>query len=372
MKLLITGGHLTPALALLDYVTKQRDKTLFVGRKFSSEYHGIESREKSEVENRGATFKSISTIKFHRHKKIQSILTLPKIIFSISRSYKIISDFNPDVIVSFGGYVAIPIVIAAKIKNIPIFTHEQTITSGLANKIIGVLSDKIGVSWPETKKHFSQDKVVLTGNPIRQELRKKSKKPVWVSSDKKIIYITGGNQGSQSINKIVAKSLDDLTKKYYVIHQCGGTGKSHYFHDLNKIKLTLPKSKRTNYTIRNWFSSEEVSWILSNSKLIVSRSGANTVTEIIYKGIPAIFIPLPFSGGNEQFLNAKVLSDHKAAVIIDQKKLSKNCLLEKISKIEESYEKFSTNSKTLKKILVNESEKKIYTQIKKLHENKKK
>lgn len=360
MKILITGGHLTPALSFMDYALSKGDKIIFVGRSHSSDSQGIKSREELEVKKRGAIFEQIDSFKLHRHNKIKSLIDLPKLFLSILKSRSIIKTHQPDVIISFGGYLAVPIVLAAKRQNVPIFTHEQTKHIGLANKLILKYADVVGISWKNTQSIYKHKEVVLTGNPIRSQIKTRAKKPSWAKSTKPIIYITGGNQGSLIINQTIERLIPKLTKAYFVIHQCGGYGSSNYLSGLNSTKDKLTNPKKDNYVFKEWFSASEVSWILDNCMCVVSRSGANTVSEIIYKRTPSILIPLPFSSQNEQLTNAKILSKNDAGIIILQSKLSDDLLYKTIKDIQKNNQKYRDNTANLKKNLITNAEENIY------------
>lgn len=366
MKILITGGHLTPALSFMDYVLSKGDKVVFVGRSHSSNFHGIKSREELEIKKRGMVFEQIDSFKLHRHDKLKSLRKLPKLYLSIIRSKAIIKTHQPDIVVSFGGYLAVPIVLVAKKQNIPIFTHEQTKHIGLANRLIIKYADVVGISWEDTQNIKGKD-VVLTGNPIRKQIKSKTKKPSWIKSTKPIVYVTGGNQGSLIINQTIERLIPKLTKSYFVIHQCGGLGKTNYLSDLNKTKDKLPSTKKDNYFFKEWFSASEVSWILDNCMCVVSRSGANTITEIIYKRTPSILIPLPFSSQNEQLVNAKILAKNDAGIIISQNKLSNNLLYKTIKDIQKDNQKYRSNMTHLKKNLIDNAEENIYKIVQKLY-----
>jgi UDP-N-acetylglucosamine--N-acetylmuramyl-(pentapeptide) pyrophosphoryl-undecaprenol N-acetylglucosamine transferase len=367
MKILVTGGHLTPALAFLDYALSKGNEIIFVGRSHSSDSHGIKSREEIESTNRGVIFEQIDSIKLHRHNKFKSLKELPKLLLSLKRAKNIIKSHQPDIIVSFGGYLAVPIVLVAKMQNIPIFTHEQTKHIGLANRLIIKYADVVGVSWKNTKIRSKNKEVVLTGNPIRKQIKSKPKKPSWVKSSQPIIYVTGGNQGSLIINQMIQRLISKLTKQYYVIHQCGGFGSDNYVEKLKKTKEKLPKIRREKYLFKEWFSANEVSWILDNAMCVISRSGANTITEIIYKNTPSILIPLPYASQNEQFFNAKILSDQDAGIIIPQSKLTNELLLNSINDIQKNNQKYKSNIKHLKETLIVNAEENIYKIVKNLH-----
>jgi len=341
MRLIITGGHLTPAIALIQESISHQDKILFIGRKYASSNNLVLSREKAEVENLSASFQSISTPKIERSQLTASLLKAPQLFFSIFQASTIISRFKPDIIVSFGGYLSIPVAIAAKLKSIPIIIHEQTHAAGLANRVISKFAIKIALSYPSSQSYFPSTKTVITGNPIRQSFYANSlKKPSWIPKPAKpILYITGGNQGSLIINQTIKQILPKITKSFLVIHSCGSSQIHRYFDSLNQARQELPH--KNNYLIRQWLTQTEVAWVVNNSSLIITRSGANIVHEILYAKKPAILIPLPFAQKQEQLKNAQMLKASGLGFILSQDQLTPQTLHQSINYVLKHHSQFT-------------------------------
>jgi UDP-N-acetylglucosamine--N-acetylmuramyl-(pentapeptide) pyrophosphoryl-undecaprenol N-acetylglucosamine transferase len=367
MKIAFIGGHLTPALSLMDYAREKGDECLFIGRLQSSKDHHIESREKAEVENRQVTFISIDSAKINRHKRLESLASLPKLATALVKSYMVLLKEKPDVIVSFGGYLAVPVVIAGKLLSIPIFTHEQTRVFGLANQVIALFANKIGLSWKDTQGIRQSHKTIVTGNPLRAEVKKNAPKPAWVSGDKPIMYVTGGSQGSAKINQCIKELLATLTTRFYVIHQCGTLTD---FEMLSSERITLDESAQANYTVRTWFSASEVAWILEHARFAVTRSGANTIAEMIERTLPGILIPLPNAGKNEQYQNALMLSQNNASVVVSQETLSGAVLLETIDVMLKNVSIYRKNLEDLKQAQIKNPEELIYGALKEIYASK--
>jgi len=211
----------------------------------------------------------------------------------------------PDVIVSFGGYLALPLVVWGKLTGAKIVVHEQTTGWGLANRIAKRLADVSAVSWEE----MAGPGVVWTGNPIRQEVIE-SKGPT-LPRQGRTLYITGGNQGSRAIDKVVEPILPDLVEKFEVFHQT----KSNF------------SFKHPRYHSCRWFSTPIHAEILARAAVSVSRAGANTVAELMYLGIPSILVPLPDSAGGEQQKNARILEKTGLGRVINQDDLTSERLL---------------------------------------------
>jgi len=328
--ILISGGHLTPALATIEYLQKNHPniKIVFVGRQYSQEKERQLAKEREVCEEIGVPFYSITAAKFHRSAWWRNIYELPKVIPSFWQAYQIIKDNQVDLFLSFGGYLAIPVALMAKLMGKKIVTHEQTKSSGLANEIIALLADKVAVSHAESAMKFPKRKTVMTGNPIRQKLLRKYKRPpVWLpDKPKPILYITGGSQGSQVINNAVGQILDQLTTKFTVIHQCGRSQNQRYWRSLQEQASLLPPSQQQHYLVHEWIDEQEISWIMQHAVLAISRSGANTTLEMTIHALPAIFIPLPFAHNNEQWKNAQELVEAGAALLLEQKDLDPETL----------------------------------------------
>lgn len=364
MKILISGGHLTPALALIEYIKSnhQSDEVIFLGRLYSKKTTKQISQEKVEVEKLGAKFIPFNSVKLSQNNLFEKIKVIPLLIFKTLSTTLVIAKEKPDVFVSFGGYLAVPIALACYIMRVPIVTHEQTRTAGVANIIIAKFADQIAISYEESLEFFPKQRTKLTGNLIRNSILKSSKKlPEWIKKKplKPILYITGGSQGSEIINRTVSLILKPLLKNWFIIHQCGKpAGRINYKKELEQKRSKLSQANQDNYKIREWVNKEELSWIYSNAKGVISRSGANTTEEIALNKIPAVLIPLPFSHNDEQLKNAQALSDNKQAILLEQKNLTPEVLLEAADLIKKYHRKFSRNLLMFSKI--KNSEEKLY------------
>lgn len=328
--LLISGGHLTPAVATIEYFKKEHPevKLLFVGREFSQEKERQLAKEREVCQSLGVPFFSARAAKFHRTNWWRNLEEVNKVFPSLYFAWHLMREQEVDLFLSFGGYLAVPFAVAAKMLGRKVVTHEQTKTSGLANEFIAFLADKVAISYEESRQLFPKNKTVMTGNPVRASLlRTYTARPSWIPESKKpILYITGGSQGSQIINQTVGHILDELTEKFLVIHQCGQSEHERYLLELQDKAASLPKNQQDAYVVREWIAEKELSWIMQHAALIVSRSGANTTQEIMLHAVPAIFIPLPFSHNNEQFKNAQELFEAGSAFLLEQRDLDPNTL----------------------------------------------
>lgn len=343
MKIALCGGHLTPALAVLDYIREQQpqDAVIFIGRHYSQDLNKQLSHEAAEVEQRAVPFVAYQAPRLNS-TSIWQQLTLPiRMIGAIARGVVILLRHRPDVFLSFGGYLALPLTVSCNVLRIPVVTHEQTRAVGVANQIIGRLAKKIALTDKSSAKFFPQAKVVVTGNPLRTQLFKPQPKPNWVTSTttKPILYITGGNQGSEILNTVTQQSLRSLAAQWLVIHQCGSpTQRRNYRQELEQARKQLPGTQQSQYVIKEWISEAELGWIYQHAQVVISRAGANTVSELIAHRLPAVLVPLPFSHHDEQLLNAAHMKELGGAEIILQKDLTSTQLL-KTLQVVKKYQK---------------------------------
>lgn len=332
--LLVSGGHITPALATIEYLQQKHPEVriVFVGREYSQVKERQVAKERELSEDLGIPFYAVTAAKFHRSHWWKNGEELLRLIPSLWQAFRILRDEQVDLFLSFGGYLAVPFALLAKLLGKKVVTHEQTVTSGMANEVIARVADKIAISFEESRRHFPKAKTILTGNPLRRSLlREYNRRPGWIpDSHLPILYVTGGSQGSQTINNAIRHILIDLTEKFLVIHQCGQSQNQHYLRMLQETAELLPEKQQNRYVAKEWIDEKDVSWILQHASLAVSRAGANTTLEISLHALPTIFIPLPFSHNNEQEKNAQTLVQKGSAVMIDQQDLTPESLLETI------------------------------------------
>lgn len=361
MKILISGGHLTPALAFIDFVQAHhsQDEIAFVGRKFSQAGNLQTANEQTEITKRHLPFYFLDSPKLQHGLKHN--LSLIKDFYSaINQAKSLIDQIQPDVMLSFGGYVALPLAIAAHFKKIPVVTHEQTMTLGIANRLIGLLAQKIALSY-EPKK--LTPKTIVTGNPLRPNLLKSAPKPSWFATTDNlpILYITGGNQGSHFINNLVAINLPILLSNFIVIHSTGKAHlKHHDYQDLVAKKSKLSPVLQQRYCVREWVDEIELAWILNHANLAISRSGANSVQELGFFVIPTLFIPLPIARLNEQFKSAEKLAKAGAAIMLDQANLQNDKFLDAVFELKANQAIFKNQLKKIKSSLPIEASQNLY------------
>lgn len=345
MKILITGGHVTPALALIDKLKEH--EIIFVGRKYALENEQVLSLEYKEITQKNIKFIDIQTGRITRLPSARTFRNIFKIPLGFYQGFKIIKKEKPDVILSFGSYIAVPIAFWGRVFNIPIYTHEQTSIPGLANKLIGKLAKKIFISFPETSNYFNKNKTILSGNPVRESIKKIIKKPFEITKENFAIFITGGSLGSHSINFHANKIIKKLLRSSIVIHQIGDTKEYDDYSKLAALKKSLPIQLRKKYFIRKHFMENEMGYVYSIADLVIARSGANTFFELLILNKPAIFIPLPWSANKEQQKQAQIFKDAGAGEIFNQSDESER-LLVLVNKVLDKLEQYRNNFKNLK------------------------
>jgi len=318
----------------------------YIGREKNSSVDNTPSIESKIIPKIGINFNSINVGKLDRRWFPNTIKGFPQTIKSLSESLKLIKKIKPDVVVSFGGYVSVPIIISSFLKKIPSITHEQTLTNSLTTKINSLFVTKVALSFDNQsqKNNLPKNKIVITGNLLRQELFHPQKSKIGEPID---IFITAGNQGSHTINLLIKKILPKL-KNYFIIHQ---TGKND-FNSFKKLTNIYPKYKAFDY-----LESNDIAHVLNKTNLIISRSGANTSQEIVALNKKSILIPLKVSQQNEQLLNALWVKEKNPIIteIIEEKDISERNILDKIKKLNEI--------KTKKDIIKNTDNLKLLTLI---------
>ncbi|WOX11445.1 UDP-N-acetylglucosamine--N-acetylmuramyl-(pentapeptide) pyrophosphoryl-undecaprenol N-acetylglucosamine transferase [Streptomyces sp. N50] len=320
-----TGGHTYPALTAIRTTSARLDRlgigleVLWVGTAT-----GLEAR---VAEREGIPFKTVATGKIRRSSnplKLASpanIKDMGRVPLGAVQARTIVSEFEPDVVLSTGGYVAVPVGLAARFCRRPLVIHEQTVRLGLANRALARAATRIAVSSESTLALLPESvrsSAVVTGNPVRPEvLTGEPDKAIsalgLTGFDRTLptVYITGGAQGSVQINTVVRAILPWLLTHANVIHQCGATS----IEESRRHAAQLPDDVRPQYLVTD-FVGPELPDVLTLADVVISRSGAGTIAELTALGKPSVLIPLATSAGNEQEHNALHLQRAGAAVAL--------------------------------------------------------
>jgi UDP-N-acetylglucosamine--N-acetylmuramyl-(pentapeptide) pyrophosphoryl-undecaprenol N-acetylglucosamine transferase len=349
MKILITGGHLTPALAIIEKLKKE--DVFYVGRKYTFEGEKAVSLEYQQIEKLGISFFELRTGRLQRKITKHTLISLFKLPPGFLRAYKIITQVKPDVVLTFGSYISVPVGVVAKLMGIPLVIHEQTLEAGLANRILSKFADKICISFKSSEKYFPKDKCILTGNPIREAvIAQKNTAP-----ENNLLYISGGSGGSHVVNVLVEQVLEKLLRKFSIIHQTGDSKQYNDFERLSQLKKNLDKDLSDKYTVIKFLDTDSAARTIARANLVIGRSGINTVTELIFLNKPALLIPLSFSQKNEQLKNAQFLQSLGLAKVCVQEGLTADKFYESIQDVAENLKDY----KLKQPILINNPSEKI-------------
>jgi len=324
-----SGGHTMPAVSLINEIKTIYSSTdiilsvLYIGSK-----DGVE---KDITTKNNINYLSISTGKLRRYFSVKNFIDFFKILKGLFQSFKIIKNFKPDLLFSTGGFVSVPPVIAAKLRKVHVIIHEQTIDAGLANKISSYFADRICLTFSESQKYFPKNKSIVTGIPLRDEIYngdiKSAYKRFNFNNSLPVLFFFGGGLGCHKLNEIGLKIIPELLDHVNIIFQTGKSNEGHDFKNLNFLKSNLEEDKKNRLYIFD-FINDEIGDIYKITDLVIGRSGAGTVCELLSLKLPSIFIPLAIATNNEQFKNAEIMSKIGGAVIIEESKLAEKSLKE--------------------------------------------
>lgn len=322
-----TAGHVTPNIALIPELKKEGYEIHYIGS-----YEGME---RTMIENLGINYIGISSGKFRRYKSVKNLTDPFRVLKGYGEAVKILKRIRPDVVFSKGGFVTVPVVFAAKKCKIPTIIHESDMSPGLANKLCIPKADYVLANFPEALEKLQQDKGVLSGTPIRQELfqgdRTRGLEFCGFTGEKPIILVVGGSLGAMAVNEAVRKILPKLTEKFDVIHLCGK----------GKFDETL---KGVRGYIQFEYVSEEMKDIFKITDLALSRAGANAICEILALRIPNILIPLPAKASRgDQILNADSFKKQGFSEVIAEEDITEEGLLDIIYRTYENRAEYINN-----------------------------
>lgn len=318
-KIILTGGgtagHVTPNLALIPSLKERNYDIRYIGS-----YQGIERK---LIEGAGIPYSGISSGKFRRYFDLKNFSDPFRVLKGYGEALKLIKSYKPDVIFSKGGFVAVPVVLAAKQCRIPIIIHESDMTPGLANKLCIPAATSICCNFPETLAYLPKEKAILTGSPIRKELLEGDRLAglayAKLSENLPVILIIGGSLGSVTVNNAVRGVLPKLLKNYQVIHICG--------------KGNLDESLiGTGGYVQYEYVDAPLKHLFAAADLMISRAGANAICEILALRKPNILIPLTAAASRgDQILNAKSFAKQGFSYLLEEETLSGDSLLQAVS-----------------------------------------
>ena len=354
MKIIITaggtGGHIYPALGVLDKIKEDTNNTyLYIGTTNRMENEIVPSM---NIPYEGLEVYGLSKNILKNFKNVKCLYT------SYKKCLKIMDEFKPDIVLGFGGYVTMPVLYAAKKRNIKTAIHEQNFIPGKTNKFIAKFADQIFISFEDSAKSFPSGKIVYSGNPCEERARlieKKDKVSLGFSKNKKLIIIVMGSLGSTVVNEKLCdflRNFDDEDKEILFI-----TGKNSY-KDLSNNLIVGENVKIVPYL-------ENLPGLMKSADLIISRAGAGTISEIIATKIPSILIPSPYVANNHQYYNALDLENKKLSCLLKQEDLTKE-KLEKLIKDIFNTDLYSELKENLEKYEVKNASTIIYEKVKEI------
>lgn len=346
-----TAGHVTPNIALLP-----RLKELDYDVQYIGSFDGIE---KKLIEELSIPYYGIASGKLRRYFDPKNFSDPFKVIKGYFQARKLMKRLKPDVIFSKGGFVAVPVVLAAKHRHIPVIIHESDMTPGLANKLSIPSADKICCNFPETLSHLPEGKAFLTGSPIRQELLSGNKlaalKFCGFTANKPVLLIIGGSLGSAAVNAAIRNILPQLLKTFQVIHLCGK----------DKIDESL---KNMEGYVQYEYIKQELADLFALADVVVSRAGANAICELLALRKPNLLIPLSAAASRgDQILNAASFKRQGFSEVLEEETLSPEVLLNTIQKL---YESRRTYVAAMEKSQQNDAIGKIVTLIRQVIQGK--
>ncbi|MFB3164674.1 undecaprenyldiphospho-muramoylpentapeptide beta-N-acetylglucosaminyltransferase [Neobacillus sp. 179-J 1A1 HS] len=331
-KIVFTGGgsagHVTPNIAIINELRTDWDIS-YIGSK-----NGIE---KELIQKINIPYHGISSGKLRRYIDFENFVDLFRVVKGCFEARSILKKLKPNLVFSKGGFVSVPVILAAKSLSIPIYIHESDLTPGLANKISQRFSTKIFTSFEETKKFFPKHKTTVIGSPIRKVIMNGSavngRKLLGFDKQTPILTIMGGSLGAKKINQVVRESLEQLTLHYQVVHICGKNNRDDQLTNLSKYKQFE-------------YVYDELSDILATTDIVLTRGGSNAIFEFLALNIPMLIIPLGLNQSRgDQILNARVFQDKGYSLTLEEENLTSKTLMENLNTVYKDKEKYQKNMK---------------------------
>ena len=321
-----TGGHIYPALAMIDALKKQDATTeiLYVGSQ--------RALEKNIVPKRGIPFEELEIQGFRRKLSMDNVKTMMLFMKAVNRAKKLIREFKPDVVVGMGGYVSGAVVYAAQRMGIPTVIHEQNSVVGLTNKFLSRGVDEIGIAFEAARSQFPAGKVTFVGNPRAQEVVQIHSNFDWtefgLESKRPTVLIFGGSQGALKINQATIEAIEEFNKRdYQVVFVTGQKRYDGVLEQLNTAHILVGK----NVVVKPYIGN--MPEVLPQVAAIVGRAGATSIAEITALGVPAVLIPSPYVTADHQTKNAQSLVDAGAAEMITETELNGASLLKVVDEL---------------------------------------
>lgn len=312
-----TAGHVTPNIALLPRLREADFEIFYIGS-----HDGIE---KKLIQSQNIPYYGISSGKLRRYFDLKNFTDPFRVIKGFSEASNLMKELKPDVVFSKGGFVSVPVVMAAKKHHIPVICHESDLTPGLANKLSMPSATKVCCNFPETLQYLPEGKAVLTGCPIRKELMEGSRTAALTMTGftphKPVLMVMGGSLGAVAVNSAVRDALPELLEHWQIVHLCG-KGKTD--ESLNGIKGYVQYE----------YIHKELADLFALCDIVVSRAGANAICELLALRKPTLLIPLSAKASRgDQILNARSFERQGFSMVLEEEKITKNTFLDAVSEL---------------------------------------
>jgi len=320
-----TAGHVTPNIALMPALKEAGYDIRYIGS-----YTGME---KELIEAQGIPYYGISSGKLRRYLDLKNISDPFRVIKGFAQAISLMRKIKPDIVFSKGGFVSVPVVLAAKSCGVPAIIHESDITPGLANRIAIKGAKKVCCNFPETLKYLPAEKAVLTGSPIRKELFTGNKDAAYKLCNfpteiKPVLLIVGGSTGSKAVNAAVRQILPELLENFHIIHLCG---KGNLAPELNDLAGYAQFE----------YANKELTDMLALADMAISRAGANAICELLALHKPNILIPLSAAASRgDQILNANSFAKQGFSVVIEEENITDQLLLDTVNEVFKDRQKY--------------------------------
>lgn len=323
-KIILTGGgtagHVTPNIALLPSLREKGYDIAYIG--------SLAGIEKQLIEEQHVSYYGISSGKLRRYPDLKNLSDPFRVIKGLAEAHKLLGKLRPDIVFSKGGFVSVPVVIAAKMRQIPVIIHESDMTPGLANKLAIPSASKVCCNFPETVSHLPKGKAVLTGCPIRSELlsgnASSARELCGFDESRPVLMIIGGSSGSQRINEKVREALPKLSEDFQILHLCG---KGNLDERLNGT-AGYKQIEYADKSLKDLFALADV---------VISRAGANAICELLALKKPNILIPLSLEASRgDQILNAKSFAAQGYSFLLEEKDMTADSLAAAVLRVYEN------------------------------------
>jgi UDP-N-acetylglucosamine--N-acetylmuramyl-(pentapeptide) pyrophosphoryl-undecaprenol N-acetylglucosamine transferase len=333
-----SGGHVYPLIAVAGALQEQAQANGFI---LQLHYYGSNDRFRADIERQGIKFHSLLTGKLRRYASILTVIDVPKIFLGFIQALFKLYALMPDVIFSKGGPGAFPIVLAGWFYKIPVVIHESDSVPGLTTLGSARFAKKIALSFEQTAAYFNPQKVILTGNPIRQELlvnrlsQEEAKRKLGFDPAKRLLFVTGGSQGASKLNEFVVLNLGSILPIAQILHQTGPENfiETKKLAEAELVSLPTSVSTQSRYESLGYLDIEQQRDALSAADMVLARAGSGSIFEASAFGKPIILVPLSSAARDHQNENAQAFVQTGGALVIEEPNLNINIFMAEVQRV---------------------------------------